>query len=418
MKRTINAYFFEAHERKHIMKILFPSWKNFGLEDITETFREMGHTVLHYTQKPKNYRLDPRFKSELKKFIRTNGIDFVFTSNYFPVISNACHELDIPYLSWCYDNPLVLAYSKTILHPCNHIFLFDSQMAQDIQNLGVTNAHYLPMAANAKRLNSLKATSRQKKIIEADVSFVGSLYTEKHTLYDRMEQLDNGTRTYLEAIMEKQRKIYGKSIVEEALSPDVIQKLLEAMPVELHKDGMETYTYIYANYFLYRKITQTERTELLSLISHALPKMPCYASKPAPPLKLYTPEKTPFLPNVKNMGPVHYLQEMPLVFRHSKINLNITLRSIKNGIPLRAIDIMGAGGFLLTNYQNDFNRHFTDGTDYVSFSSTEDMLGKIDYYLSHEKEREEIAKNGWEKVCAEHTYKQRIQEMLTISQVI
>ena len=52
---------------------------------------------------------------------------------------------------------------------------------------------------------------------------------------------------------------------------------------------------------------------------------------------------------------------MPLVFQNSKINLNITLRSIKNGIPLRAIDIMGAGGFLLTNYQNDFGLHFTDG---------------------------------------------------------
>lgn len=131
------------------MKILFPNWKNFGLEDITEAFEELGHTVIHYTQEPKNYRLDPRFKSELKKFIRTNSIDFVFTSNYFPIISNTYHELDIPYISWCYDSPLILAYSKTVFHPCNHIFLFDSQMVQDLQELGVKNACYLPMALTA-----------------------------------------------------------------------------------------------------------------------------------------------------------------------------------------------------------------------------------------------------------------------------
>lgn len=400
------------------MKILFPNWKNFGLEDITEAFEELGHTVFHYTQEPKNYRLDPRFKSELKKFIRTNSIDFVFTSNYFPIISNTCHELDIPYISWCYDSPLILAYSKTVFHPCNHIFLFDSQMVQDLQELGVKNACYLPMAVNANRLNTLKATPTQRKIIQADISFVGSLYTEKHTLYDRMDKLGDDTRRYLETIMKKQHKIYGTSIIEDALTPDIIQKLLEAMPIELHQDGMETYAYVYANYFLYRKITQTERTELLQLISSALPEMSCYAAKAAPPLKLYTPEETPFLPKIKNMGSVHYLNEMPLVFRHSKINLNITLRSIKNGIPLRAMDIMGAGGFLLTNPQNDFSRHFEDGTDYVSYKSTEDLLNKIEYYLSHEKERKEIAQNGWKKVCEEHTYKQRIQEMLTISGTI
>ena len=38
------------------------------------------------------------------------------------------------------------------------------------------------------------------------------------------------------------------------------------------------------------------------------------------------------------------------MFANSKVNLNITLRNIKTGIPLRALDIMGAGGFLLTNY--------------------------------------------------------------------
>lgn len=400
------------------MKILFPNWKNFGLEDITEVFEALGHTVIHYTQEPRDYRLDPRFKSELKKYIRSEQIDLIFTSNYFPIVSDACHESDIPYLSWCYDNPLILTYSKTVFHPCNYIFLFDSQMVADLQALGVEHAYYLPMAVNAKRLNALKATPEQKKIVEADVSFVGSLYTEKHTLYDRMEHLDEHTRGYLEGIMNAQQIIYGANILEAALTDEIIEKLLAAMPIELHADGMETYRYVYANYFLCRKITQTERSTLLYLISESLSDIAANTSKKLEPLQLYTPESTPFLPKVKNMGKVHYLHEMPLVFRHSKINLNITLRSIHNGIPLRAMDIMGAGGFLLTNYQNDFNYHFVDGEDYVSFSSPTDMLNKLAYYLTHEEERQTIAKNGWKKVCEEHTYEKRITEMLKTSGMV
>ncbi len=394
------------------MKILFPSWKTFGLEDITETFRQMGHTVLHYTQEPRDYRLDPRFKSELKRYIRNEQIDLIFTSNYFPIVSDACHESDTPYISWCYDNPLILTYSKTVFHYCNYIFLFDTQMVQNLQALGVEHAYYMPMAVNAKRLNSLKASPEQKKTVQADISFVGSLYTEKHTLYDRMECLDGHTKGYLEGIMAAQQLIYGADILEPSLTDDIIEKLLGCMPIELHADGLETYQYVYANYFLCRKITQTERTGLLQLISHALPAMVSGSGQKPKPLKLYTPESTPFLPDVENMGTVHYLHEMPLVFRHSKINLNITLRSIKNGIPLRAMDIMGAGGFLLTNYQNDFNHHFTDGEDYASFSSPAEMLDKIEYYLSHDAERQKIAENGWKKVCSGHTYEKRIKEML------
>ena len=41
---------------------------------------------------------------------------------------------------------------------------------------------------------------------------------------------------------------------------------------------------------------------------------------------------------------------------------------------------------------------FVDGEDCVMFGSEEDMLGKIEYYLTHDTEREEIACNGFRKV--------------------
>ena len=103
---------------------------------------------------------------------------------------------------------------------------------------------------------------------------------------------------------------------------------------------------------------------------------------------------------------------MPLVFKQSKINLNISLRSIKSGIPQRAFDIMGSGGFLLSNFQADFLDDFIPGEDFDYYESKDDLLAKIDYYLAHEKERQAIAKNGHDKTAAAHTYRHRVREML------
>ncbi len=107
-----------------------------------------------------------------------------------------------------------------------------------------------------------------------------------------------------------------------------------------------------------------------------------------------------------------YLREMPLIFKRSKIDLNITLRSIKSGIPLRAFDIMGAGGFLLTDHRADLLDLFVPGEDLVYYENKEDLLQKVGYYLEHEEERKAIARNGHDKVATKHTYRHRVQEML------
>ena len=131
-------------------------------------------------------------------------------------------------------------------------------------------------------------------------------------------------------------------------------------------------------------------------------------------VNLYTYEETPELPLVRNCGTAEPLQEAAVIYRCAKINLNISLRSILTGIPLRAFDIMGNGGFLLSNYQEDFREHFVPDEDFVYYESYGDLMDKVDYYLSHDKERREIAANGYEKVKQGHTFKERVDEILRV----
>jgi spore maturation protein CgeB len=115
------------------------------------------------------------------------------------------------------------------------------------------------------------------------------------------------------------------------------------------------------------------------------------------------------------MGTADYYEEMPYIFHDSKINLNISLRSIRSGIPLRCMDILGNGGFLLSNYQSDFLRHFTPDEDFVYFENETDLLHKIDYYLSHEEERAAIAASGHDKVLKYHNFDVIFDEILSIA---
>ena len=127
---------------------------------------------------------------------------------------------------------------------------------------------------------------------------------------------------------------------------------------------------------------------------------------------LFTFDESFAMPNLRNHGFVEPYDQMPKIFKQSRINLNITLRSIKSGIPLRGFDILGAGGFLLSNFQADFLDHFVPGEDFVYYESAKDLLQKIGYYLAHEEEREAIARNGHDKVAAGHTFRHRVREIL------
>jgi len=384
------------------MNILVFEHKNFGIEDLKDSCKNLGYSVKIISTDLILERFCEEFDRLFEQEISEAHYDFVFTFNYSVVISQNCNRHGIKYVSWIYDSPLVSLYSYTITNPCNYIFLFDSAQYLELKNGGINTVYYMPLAVNVKRLDSMKPTSHIHDVFDSEISFVGSMYNENHNLFERLTQLSPYTTGYLQAIMQAQLKIYGVNFIEDLLTPNILDDLQKSVPYKPNKDGIETPAYIYANYFIARKMAQMERHDLLNAISRTHS------------IKLYTHNPTPKLPKVQNMGPIDFYDNMPYVFKCSRINLNISLRSIKNGIPLRCMDILGAGGFLLSNFQSDFLEHFVPDEDFVYFESKEDLLQKCDYYLEHEDKRMKIAQSGYEKVKEFHNYETRLKEILEI----
>lgn len=389
------------------MKILFIEWESFGKQDMKEAFIAEGHTVVSFPFSNKNPRRDAKLEEVLATALHKEVPDAVFSFNYFPVISTVCKKENIRYISWVYDSPYVLLYSYTVINPCNVIYVFDKELYMEFHNAGIQTVHYMPMAANTDRLDKITikpagsgaAQDNLHSLYLYDVSFVGSLYTEEHNFFDRMATLSDYTKGYLDAIMSAQMNVQGCNFIQEALSP-IMDDLYHALPMDPNPDGVESREYLYAQYVINRKITGLERADLICAITRQFH------------LDLFTPNCNFTMPNLANHGAVDYYEQAPRVFKQSKINLNISLRSIKSGIPLRAFDIMGSGGFLISNYQADFLDGFTPDTDFVCYENKEDLLEKIRYYHAHDDERTAIAKNGHDKVAQSHTFRHRVREML------
>lgn len=385
------------------MNILFLETFSFGAEDMLSAMEELGFSIIVFSHEQIYKRQNTEFDLAFTNMIELKKPAFVFSFNFFPSVSKCCLTYNVPYLSYVYDSPLLSLFSCTVLNPCNYIFLFDSYMYERLHNGGISTVYYLPLATNSDRLDKIILTDQEQHLFSSEISFVGSMYNESHRLFEKLDDINPYTKGYLDSIMKAQLNISGYYLIEDLLTPQICKDLQNSCPYRPHPDGAESDAYVYANYFIARKLAEQERTHILSILSV---QHEC---------KLYTHYPTPDLPYTKNMGPIDHYEILPRICKCTKINLNITLRSIQSGIPMRAWDIMGAGGFLLSNYQADYDKLFTDGEDYVCYFDDNDLLCKVDYYLSHEKERVEIAENGHRKVQIYHTYLNRLIEMLRIS---
>lgn len=106
----------------------------------------------------------------------------------------------------------------------------------------------------------------------------------------------------------------------------------------------------------------------------------------------------------------YYGEEMAEVYSQSKIVFNITLGRILN---MRIFEVPPCGALLLTKASNNGQADlFEVGKHIDVFETLAELEAKIDYYLTHNKEREEIARAGQQHALAHHTYDHRAEQII------
>lgn len=380
------------------MRILIYRWKAYNQFDLVQNLEKRGHIVDEITGEMENFEEDNFFLEKLQEILDANRYDLIITINFFPIISNECERRKIRYVSWCCDSPISTMYNDCVFNSVNTIFTFDKWNQLEFEEIGAP-VYYLPLCADTDRIDKIIELEKNKsEKYTHDVVFIGSMYNKN--LYDEIyEHFTDYQKGYFDAALKMQIRVYGDYLLDEILDGKMLAELNRHFILAKSEHSFQNLSLSFSTTVLSFKIAQMERTSVLSNLAEKFD------------VHLYTDDLKIEFARVKKHNTADYWCEAPLIYRNSKINLNLTLKSIKTGIPLRVWDILGAGGFCITNYQPELLLYFENGKDLVIFESYEDLVDKVKYYLTHEEERKLIAENGYRKVKKYHQYSNRIDEM-------
>jgi len=119
------------------------------------------------------------------------------------------------------------------------------------------------------------------------------------------------------------------------------------------------------------------------------------------------------------------LERMVEIFNESRINLNFTGALVPNRLSrntpippgtkqLKSHQVEAAlcGSFALSEYSPGMEETLLPGVEMAVYTTKEELLEKIRYYLSHEKEREDTAERGYRRAVKDHDVSIEIPKLL------
>lgn len=373
-------------------KVLFFQWASFMNQGIEKALNQLEIVYEIFFYQFQDWESDDRFNQIFHEKLKNGVYDEVLSVNFSPLISNICEEFGIHYIAWVYDSPVHIQNIEPMKNSCNTIYFFDRGQAEEYSSQGIC-ARHLPLAADSELME--RAILSGESIQPMDISMVGNLYKTEYSYYTA--PLNDYLKGYLEGIVNAQLKVYGGYLIPELVTAELLNSMNQIY--EMVSNGFQIGRRE-LEYMLACEVTGRERFIALALLS-AHEKV-----------HVYTKEDDQRLDKVQFHGYADYNILVPKIFGTSKINLNISLKAIRSGIPLRVIEIAGCGGFVISNYQVELPEYFHVGEECEIYQDLEELVEKTEFYLHHEELRVQIARAGLERVKRDFNFVERLRTML------
>lgn len=384
------------------MKILYV----YGLsteKNIVQTLRKLQCDVMEYPEVQDTSNMDEEKINALVAYVKEHGITHLMSIHLIYNVAVAAYWAGIKYISVIWDAPYLKAY--TVMGTLDNIWYsaFDKLDAERMRQGGCPHVMYQPLSVNRENILAWKKRFLAKRRYIHDVSLIANLYEDN--AYDRcLDLLPENMQAYFRSIFEEAafkwdgvNRVYGKT-GQEILE---YMKLVSPTLKINNPYNVEDVRYFEAMYLI-RKLANIERVCVLNLLAE---DHDVY-------LYTYSEVDETLMPKVHRRPPVQVGEATSFIYAGTKINLNIALKGIEGGTTQRIMDIMGAGGFVLTNYCEETAELFEEDKEIVMFRTPEELIQKVDYYLEHEEEREQIARAGHERAMNDYTYEKKIKKLL------
>jgi hypothetical protein len=270
--------------------------------------------------------------------------------------------------------------SQIIDHPLMCHYPIDSAQVGEMRRLGMLhsdNVQVVPALAFTSFLD-FGRTVRSRDYIN-DVAFVGNVF-----LSDRYQaKLDRSVSGRCSEAV-----IAGKTANPTAAAWTLLTEQMEALSssekAESRLDYDQSYFWHFANDLVGVQCNTRSRMQTLSNIRR---KVAFYGA-------FVDPDGIPRLSesgSIEYKGYVHFSTELPQVYARTRILVDVTNAAFISNCSTKPMCCFAAGGFSLFDYKPDVIKHLGSDIERVMFKDFDDLNAKIDYFLTHEKERESLA---------------------------
>ena len=303
---------------------------------------------------------------------------------------------DIPLVILCFENPF-FGLNQELVKECQaypdhyYFFVWDSWYLDLLKKL-FKNCH--PIRHAAEIVTSYDTRCKQTPPIKKDVTFVGHVSDFLGMREDRLKTKHplNGV---IDAVLLKKMQSPGTHLFD-LLSEETMKHAdngegrrdIHYLDPGLHKDliypvyaeGLGRYRFMLLN-------------ELADFDVH------------------YYGDRFWNASHITFHAPVDYVEELPHVYRSSAVNIDIPPFQSIDSMDNRFFDVAASGSFLLTRDKQDLASVFPNRGSIV-YDSPEDLKEKIQYYLDHPRERNQVAVQLQTQVHRHHTYDHRVHYIL------
>lgn len=111
--------------------------------------------------------------------------------------------------------------------------------------------------------------------------------------------------------------------------------------------------------------------------------------------------------------PIAFEDYVPL-YQRTKIGINVHNRGKYTVGGYRMYDLPANGVMQICDGDEFLSAFYEVGEEVVGYTSADDLVDKVRYYLDNDAERERIARNGYRKVMADHRIRTRLGELVDI----
>lgn len=293
------------------MKLLFCERNMLMQRDMEDAFTQLGITFRCASYVFQNPDSDDYYCTHLRHFLTEDAYDAVFSINFIPVIADVCHEMELPYLCWNYDAGWEFHRTDALFYPTNYIFHFDKKACETYQKAGYRNIIHMPLAVNTRRLDAMQSTEEIRAQYTSDVTFLGSLYENQAEKFaGLLSLLAPEDQTFLlnycqtecnnyqtHTLWDQMTETYTTALSNRSVSKDLTPLMLICNCASF--------------------IANQQRLALLNTVAEQTS------------LTLYSTSPADLVPGADYRWRAGYYSQMPFIFRHSTINLNLTIPSIQ-----------------------------------------------------------------------------------------